>query len=84
MKRRVLSFGKLVIQSAQEFQEFLMAMSRKALPNDLAFQNFQGGEKSSRSVTDIVMSEGTATAFLKRQSGLSPVQGLNLALLVNT
>src|SRR5574342_144387 len=76
--------GKLVIQSAQESQEFLMAMSRKALADDFAFQDFQSGEQGRRSVTDIIMREGAATPSLERQSRLSPVQRLNLALLIDT
>ena len=35
-------FGELVIQSAQEFQEFLMAMPGKTLADDFAFQYLQG------------------------------------------
>src|SRR5260370_21309532 len=77
------SFGELVIQAAQEFQEFLVAMPWKTLADDFAFQNFQSGEQCRRSVTDIIVSESTATPFLERQTRLSPVQGLYLALLVD-
>src|SRR6266446_4557895 len=77
-------FWKLVIQSAQEFQKFLMAMPRKALADDFAFQDFQGGKQGRRSVADIIMSKGAATSLLERQSWLSPVQCLYLALLIDT
>jgi hypothetical protein len=36
--------GELIIQSAQEPQELLMAMSGKALADDLAFQDLQRRE----------------------------------------
>ena len=42
-------FGKFVDKPAQEFQEFLMAISRKALTDDFTLQNLQGGEKGPRS-----------------------------------
>src|SRR6267143_530378 len=61
-----------------------MAMPWKALPDDLAFQDFQSSEQGRRSVAHIIMREGAATPFLERQSRLSPVQRLNLARFIET
>src|SRR5207244_1864863 len=43
--------GKLLIQSAQKFQEFLVAMPRKALANDFSLQNLQRRKQRRGSVT---------------------------------
>ena len=75
--------GELIIQLPQESQELLVAMSRKALADDFAFQDFQRREERCRPMADIIMSEGAATAFLERQTRLRAVQGLDLALLID-
>src|SRR5215207_3565311 len=77
-------FGKLVIQAPQKFQELLVTMPRKALANDFALQDLQGREERRRPVPDIIMSECAAAALLERQTRLSAVQGLDLALFVDT
>lgn len=59
-------------------------MSRKALADYLAFKDLQGSEQGRGPVADIVVGEGTATAFLERQAWLSAVQSLNLALFIDT
>src|SRR5205823_3259115 len=76
-------FWKLLIQSAQEPQELLVAMSREALANDLALENFQRRKQRRSPVAHVIMSESAATAFVEWQTRLSAVQGLNLALLIN-
>src|SRR2546426_8227754 len=77
-------FGELVIQPAQEFEKLLVAMARKALANDSAFQDFQSGKECRGPMADIIMSESAAATFLERQSWLSAIQGLNLALFIDT
>src|SRR5258706_2662046 len=59
-------------------------MSRKALTDDFTLQDCQGREECCRPMEDIVMSEGSAPPLLERQTRLSAIQGLNLALLINT
>ena len=73
----------LAIKLAQKFQIFLMAMARHTLTDDRAVQNIERGKQRRRTVPFIVMSHGTATAFLKRQARLRSLQGLNLALFIN-
>ena len=75
--------GELIIQLTQESQELLVAMPWKALADDFAFQDFQRGEQRRGPMADIIMSEGAAPAFLERQTRLSAVLGLDLALLID-
>ena len=42
------------------------------------------GKQGRCSVSDVVVRPGTAAAFFQRQTGLSAVQGLNLALFIDT
>lgn len=76
--------GKLVVELAQKSQELLVAMSGKALADDFAFQDLQGGKQRRGPVADIIVSKGAATTFLERQTRLSAIQGLNLALFIDT
>lgn len=76
--------GKLLIQALQKLQELLMAVTRVTLANDLALRHFQGGKQSRRAVALVVVGHGSATSLLERQSRRSAIQGLNLALFVNT
>ena len=50
-------FGKLLIQTAQELQELLVAMPGKALTDDFPLQNFQRGEKGGGAVADIIVTD---------------------------
>ena len=64
-------------------EKLLVSMALIALPDDLAFQQLDGGKQRRRFVAFVVMGHRAAASLLQRQRGLSPVQGLNLALLVH-
>ncbi len=59
-----------------------MAMPRLALPDHGAIGDIERGKKRSRPVTHIVVCKGAGSAFPQRQTRLSAVQSLHLALLV--
>ncbi len=75
--------GKLLIQAAQKLDELLMPVARVALADDSPFDDLKCRKESGRPVALIVMSEGAAASTLERQSRLSAIQGLNLALLID-
>src|SRR6266581_3967614 len=58
-------------------------MAWATLTEYLARERIQGREQRGRSVTFVIVRHGFATAFLQRQTGLRPIQRLNLAFLVN-
>jgi hypothetical protein len=67
----------------QETQPFLMAMAVIAHRDDPPIQGVESRKQSCGSVPLIVMNPRAAPALFQRQSRLSAVQRLNLALLVN-
>src|SRR5215831_5229569 len=60
-----------------------MAMQRHAVANHFAVEDVEGSEQSRRPVTSVVMSEGSTSPGLHRQSRLSSLKRLDLTLLVN-
>lgn len=75
--------GELPIDHAQEFQELLIPVARIALADHLPLQYLQGSEKCSGAVPLVVVGYSSTTALFDRQTGLGPVQRLNLGLLVS-
>ena len=61
-----------------------MTMAPIAIPNHLALRQFQGGKQAVVSMGLVVVRPGAAAALLQGQVGLRPIQGLNLALLIDT
>ncbi len=53
-----------------------------ALGDDLAIQYIERGEQRGRAVAFVVMGHGSRASLLQRQTGLSTVQCLHLALLI--
>jgi len=71
--------GKSAVQLPQKGQELLVAVARKALTDNRAFQYVQGSKQGRRPVTLVVMGHGAAAAFLHRQTRLRAVECLNAA-----
>lgn len=71
------------LDGVEEFDELLMPMLGHAAADDGAVEDIEGGEQGSRAVTLVVVRHGAALAGLQRQSGLSSVEGLDLALFVD-
>src|SRR5208283_2274002 len=76
--------GKLTVQPAQKLEPFLMTMPGMTLANDLAFQHIEGGKQRGRAIALVVVGHRATPAFLEGQSRLSPVQSLDLTLLIQT
>src|SRR3990172_7332850 len=74
---------RLAVNLAQKAQELILPMTGQASTNNAAIQNIERGKQRGRAVPLIVVSHRAAAALLHRQTGLSPVQCLNLALLVH-
>ena len=68
----------------EESQEFLMPMARHAFVEDLASGHVQSSEEGRGTVTFVVMRHRSSTPFLQGQARLGAVQGLDLALLVES
>ena len=71
------------LDGVQEADELLMPVSLHAPPDDLAFENVEGGKQCGRAVAFIVVGHRPGAPSLQRQSGLCPIEGLYLALLVD-
>ena len=75
--------GEFHIQAAQEFQKLLVTVPAIALADDLALQNFQGGEQTGGAIALVVVGHRAQTPFLHGQPRLGAVQSLDLGLLVH-
>jgi hypothetical protein len=78
-----LALRHLGLDGVEEADEFLMAMALHAAPDDLAFENVEGGEQGGGAIALVIVSHRGAAPLLDRQSGLGAVKGLDLALLVD-
>ena len=76
--------SELFIQTLKKLQEFLVAMPGVAFPNHLALGQFQCRKERGGPVSLVVVSHRSTPPALQRQSRLSAVQGLNLALFIDT
>ena len=65
-----------------ELQELLMAMLGHAVMDDVTRRNVESGEKGRCAMALVVVCHGAGAAPFQWQPGLSTVQGLDLALLV--
>ena len=74
--------GGFFANQVQETDPFLMAVLVHAGSNDVAVSRVHSREQRGGAVSFVIMGQGLATPFLKRQSRLRAVQGLNLTLLV--
>lgn len=75
---------KLVVELFEKFQKLLVPMPRVALTDHFALGHFQCGKQRGRAVAFIVVGHRSTSAFLQRQARLSAIQGLYLALFINT
>ena len=73
----------LLIDVLEKAGEFLMSMLRHAVTNHTAVQGAQSGKQSGGAVARVVMRHRTAASRFQRQTGLSSVESLNLALLIH-
>src|SRR4051794_32239032 len=71
------------LDRAQEFQKLAAAMTSMQLPDDFAGGDVECSKQGRRAMTLVVMRAPFGNAGRQRQYRLSPVQSLNLALLVN-
>ena len=78
-----LASWELTVQPLQKPEELLVSMSRVALPNDSSFHHIECSKQRRGAVAFVVVSERAASAPLQRQSGLSAIQRLNLALFID-
>src|SRR6185437_15602163 len=79
-----VKFGRdALVQSAQKREELLMPMTRLAFGEHCTGGNVQRGKQGCRSVTDIVMGHALDITETHWQDGLSAIQCLNLAFLID-
>jgi len=79
-----LLFGRDdVVDDAQKLQPLLVAVPVLAHGDDIALHSIQSGEQRRGAVALVVVSHRAAASLLHRQTRLSPIQSLNLALLVS-
>ena len=74
----------LALDLAQEGQPLLMAVTRGGMSKNLAREIVEGGKQGDRSVTVVIVSLGADMTLTQRQTGLTALEGLTLALLIAT
>jgi hypothetical protein len=72
----------LTLDGIEKADEFLVPVALHAAPDDLAFEDIQGGEQGGGTMALVVVGHGGAASFFHRQTGLGAIEGLDLALLV--
>src|SRR5690349_8610716 len=78
-----LAHRHLALDSVEEADELLMPVALHATSDHSASQHVKGGEQGGCAVTFVVVGHGAAPTALKRQSRLSAIERLNLALLID-
>src|SRR5713101_5613436 len=73
----------VVVDSAQEFKPFLVAVALHALPNNAAGGDIEGGKQRRRSIAFVVVGHSPGPTLLHWQAGLRAIERLDLALLVD-
>ena len=73
----------LVLDGIEKADEFLMPVALHAAPDDLAFEDIEGGKPGGGAVSFLVMGHRGAAPLFHRQPGLGAVERLNLAFLVD-
>lgn len=74
----------LLAQPLQEPQPFLVAMPRRTGTDALSREHIEGRKERSGAMPVVGMGPGPAPRLLQREAGLSPIQGLDLTVLVCT
>lgn len=72
----------LPVDEPKEAQPFLMPMLTPAGREHLPVQRVQRGKERGGAVSFVVVGHRLGAAFFKRQTLLGPIQGLDLALLI--
>src|SRR5207237_2606766 len=67
----------------EKADEFLMPAALHTAPDDLAFKDIEGGEQGGGAVALVIVGHGGTTPLLHWQPGLSAVERLDLAFLVD-
>jgi len=78
-----LASRHLRLDGVKKADEFLVAVSLHALPEDFTFEHVEGGEQRCGAVALIIMHHGSAPARLQRQTRLGAVECLDLRLLID-
>src|SRR5205814_8529230 len=79
-----LSYGHLGLDGVEEADELLVPMALHVAADDGAVENVvKGGEQRGCAVALVVVGHGPGAALLHRQAGLSAVERLDLALLID-
>src|SRR5262245_8532430 len=79
----LLTLGDLRVDLIEEADELLMPMALHIAADDGAVENVERGEQCRRAVALVVVRHRPGAPRLHRQSRLSAVEGLDLALLVD-
>ena len=71
------------LDGAQEAQELLVPVTLHATAEHRAVEDVKGSEQGGDAVAEIIVGHGAGLAWFDRQTGLGPIQGLNLAFLID-
>ena len=71
------------LDGVEETEKLLVAVALHAAPEHGAVEDIESGEQCSDAVADVVVGHGAGLARLDRQARLGPIQGLDLAFLID-
>ena len=80
---KLFAARRRLVDQAQELQPLLMAMLGHAVGDHFAVQNIERSKQCGSAVSFVVVGHGPSPTLLQRQSWLSAVKRLYLALFVN-
>ena len=79
-----VQFGRsFAVDFLEETDKFLMPVARHTVADHLAVEHAEGREQSGRAIAFVIVGHGPTAPLLHRQTRLSPVEGLDLTLLVH-
>jgi hypothetical protein len=73
----------LALDGIEKTDEFLMPVALHATPDDLAFEDIEGGKQGDGAVLFVVLGHGGVAPLFHRQPGLGAVERLDLPFLVD-
>ena len=76
--------GGLLVDQFEKVQELAMSMARHASPNDGAVQHVECREQHRGTVAFVVVGHRPGAPFLHGQAWLGAIEGLDLALFIDT
>jgi hypothetical protein len=74
---------RFAVNLREETDELLMPVTRHTVADDCAIEHAQRGEQRGRTVALVIVRPRSGASRLDRESRLGPIEGLDLAVLID-